>query len=435
MSTNIYQTFAASMQQFEHISERETIAVGVSGGSDSMFLMLCLAKWAKTRKNKIIILTVDHKLRTESAEEAQKVKIWAEGLGLEQVVLTWEGEKPKTGVQEQARKARFNLLLSYCQDNNIKFLALAHHLEDQAETFLIRLGRGSGVDGLGAMRHITNIDGINVIRPLLNISHNGFKKYLKENQMEWVEDPSNQNDHYQRVKIRKILPLLTDYGISPDVLSKTAEQMQRVRSFLDKITKEEIVKHTKLYEEGFITASPNLFICNDDEIALRTLKKIIMGVCGLEYPLRLEKLSRLLDCLRNPDSFKGATLSGCQILKNKVKDECGYLFVRETKKVEQSVCVNQTTSILWDKRFIINIKNNSNKNLIVRPLGAKLWKEMVKDKKIKIKKDIPRLAGIVLPTLFDNKDVLLIPHLSYKKEDINCDVEMSVSFKTSLYNF
>lgn len=427
MSSNLYQLFEDAMQDFVLVSPQSSIAIGVSGGSDSMALLYCLTKWAKQRAIKLFALTVDHNLRKESRQEAQAVAEWAEKWGVEHQILIWENPEITKGMQAKARKARFDLMLSFCKKHKIEYLALAHHLEDQAETFLMRLARGSGVDGLSAMLPVKEFSGIKIIRPFLKISSQGFKAFLQQNQITWFEDPSNQNHEYQRVRIRKLMPQLDREGLTSQVLAKTAEQMQRVRSLLEHETARRLQKNIVLYQEGYIDVEPEIFKLDEEEIIWRCLKNIIMCVSGLEYPLRLEQLSRLAQSLKDLDQFKGATLSGCRILKVQRDHAFKYRFVREFKKVVSETIIEQSVSFLWDHRFLITI-SNVEKKLFIRPVGVKLWKELIKDNKIKLLNPIPRLAGIVLPALFDDKDVLLIPHLGYKREHKFYDLKMEIEF-------
>ena len=156
--------------------DAKAIAVGVSGGADSLALALLLKEYLPDIK--IVALTVDHKLRPTSLEEALYTKDVMEKFGIEHHILTWKGEKPLTGIEEQARLARYELLTNWCKKNNINYLAIAHHLFDQAETFLMRIQRGSGVLGLSSMEDIVVRDGICILRPLLDISPLMLKEYL-----------------------------------------------------------------------------------------------------------------------------------------------------------------------------------------------------------------------------------------------------------------
>ena len=157
----------------KHKIDDETIAVGVSGGADSLALALML----KDNGKKVVALTVNHCLRQEAEAEAEYVAELMKKHNIEHHILVWtDGSKVKKGVEERARDARYNLMISFCKDNNIKVLATAHHLRDQAETFLLRLQRGSGLFGLSSMLPVSERDKIVLIRPLLDRSPEDLKK-------------------------------------------------------------------------------------------------------------------------------------------------------------------------------------------------------------------------------------------------------------------
>ena len=218
------------MQDFfvQYGIENATIAVGVSGGADSLALALSLHEQGK----KIIALTVDHGLRPESKNEAEYVASIMQKFGIEHHILTWDGEKPQTGVEEAARQARYNLLFEFCKKHGIKYLATGHHRRDQAETFLLRLSRGSGVFGLSGILPVSERNGITIIRPQLDASPDDLKQYLKAKNVSWVEDPMNDITDFVRVKIRKFLPQLQNIGIDEAKLAQTAATLQHTREFL-----------------------------------------------------------------------------------------------------------------------------------------------------------------------------------------------------------
>jgi len=154
------------------LAEFSKVALAVSGGPDSVALMRLVARWraGPAKGPQLGVLTVDHQLRPGSREEAQYVGQIAAGLGLPHAILTWEHEQMSTaGLQERARAARYDLMATYCHANDIPALVTAHHLDDQAETFLMRLKRGSGLDGLAAIPERGAWAGITVLRPLLDV--------------------------------------------------------------------------------------------------------------------------------------------------------------------------------------------------------------------------------------------------------------------------
>ena len=209
------------------------IAVGVSGGADSLALALLVKGWAAKRGGRVVALTVDHGLRVGSAREAREVARWLKRRGLEHHVLRWQGAKPRTGIPAAARAARYRLLTDWCRRAGVLHLALGHHLEDQAETFLLRLARGSGVDGLAAMAPVTELGGVRLLRPLLDVEKERLRASLRRRGQEWIEDPSNADPGFARTRMRAQLPELAAEGLTPGRLATTAARMARARNALE----------------------------------------------------------------------------------------------------------------------------------------------------------------------------------------------------------
>lgn len=296
------------MQDFfvRHGIEKATIAVGVSGGADSLALALSLQEQGK----KIVALTVDHGLRSESKSEAEYVASIMQKFGIEHHILTWDGEKPQTGVEEAARQARYNLLFGYCHQHNIKYLATGHHRRDQAETFLLRLSRGSGVFGLSGILPLSERDGITIIRPQLDLSPDDLKKYLIAKNVSWVEDPMNNITDFVRVRIRKFLPQLQDIGIDEAKLAQTAATLQHTRGFLQKLCDKFVSDYVRWYGSKVASISlANLADC-DEEISRLVLGELIRLVGGGNYSPEAESVHRII---AEGENFKGCTLGGCEL--------------------------------------------------------------------------------------------------------------------------
>ena len=170
------------------------VAVAVSGGADSMALLLLAKDWAPG----VAALTVDHGLRAGSTAEAAQVAAWCASRRIPHCVLAWTGRKPSSGIQEASRTARYELLTQWCRDRGYPHLLVGHHLEDQAETFLIRMQRGSGVDGLAAMPSTTARDGVRIVRPLLGVTPARLTAFLRAAGQPWIEDPSNDDPRFAR---------------------------------------------------------------------------------------------------------------------------------------------------------------------------------------------------------------------------------------------
>jgi tRNA(Ile)-lysidine synthase len=208
----------------------QNIAVAVSGGGDSMALLHLLARWVPASVT-VHVLTVDHGLRPESKTEAKQVAAWVQNmLGIIHQTLTWRGVKPTTKIAETARAKRYDLMAAYCRQHNIRHLFLAHNLDDQAETFLLRLSAGSGPDGLSGMRGIERlaIDML-ILRPLLSVSHERLLATLRAAGQDWVEDPTNVNQDYARPRLRAARDVLAREGLTPERLAATADRCARAR--------------------------------------------------------------------------------------------------------------------------------------------------------------------------------------------------------------
>lgn len=292
-----------------------TIAVGVSGGADSLALVLRLNDWGKLSKVKIVALTVDHALRQESAAEAQYVAKIMTQEGIEHHILLWQGEKPLSGIEEAARIARYDLIKKWCQENNVKILATGHHQKDQAETFILRLIRGSGLYGLSGILPISNRDGLTIIRPQLEENSEDLKKYLISRKIKWVEDPSNQNEDFVRVKIRKFLPVLEkELMLSEKRLAETAKVLSLTRAFVeDEVQK--VINNQVLNFDNYGVAIPYTNIqAWHGEIAYLVLAELLKKIGGNIYAPEASEIIALIERIKRAD-FKGCTLGYCEVLK------------------------------------------------------------------------------------------------------------------------
>lgn len=291
----------------------EVIAAGVSGGADSLALVLRLNDWAKKNGKKIVALTVDHKLRSESGDEAAYVAQLMKQFGIEHHILVWEGGKPTSGIEEAARLARYRLIADWCLAHDIKIYATGHHMRDQAETFLLRLARGSGVSGLSGILPCSEMSGLKIIRPQLGDSPDELKAYLKQKNIRWVEDPSNQNDDFLRVKIRKFLPLLEkETGISVHRLAETCDVLARTRSFVDSEVLKLFSNNVKKWGAVGLSLSVSGFAALHAEMQYRLLALMIKTVGQNVYTPEAKEVLNIVAVLLSPNP-KGRTLGGCEI--------------------------------------------------------------------------------------------------------------------------
>jgi tRNA(Ile)-lysidine synthase len=293
-------------------------AVAVSGGSDSLALMFLLRDWAKTTSLPLpVVLCVDHALRPESAGEARKVLRQAKAAGLPARILVRKGKAPRTGIEAAAREARYRLMGEWAQQNGLKAIYVGHTRDDQAETFLLRLARGSGVDGLAAMRAVApyplkEFAGLVLVRPLLACDRELLREELRARDQVWLEDPMNADPHFARVRIRNAWPALEAMGLSKERVADAAAHLARARAALDKVSQAVLARACRfdraqaLLDPAALTGAPR-------ELGLRALAAVLMEVSKEPYRPRFERLERLFDQMGTGSLGAGRTLHGCRI--------------------------------------------------------------------------------------------------------------------------
>ncbi len=298
----------------------EPVAVGVSGGSDSLALMHLLAGHARaTRRQPPIVLTVDHGLRPGSAGDARKVLAWARALGLEAHRLAWRGEKPVRGIEAAAREARYRLMGTWARRHGIAALYVAHTEDDQAETFLLRLARGSGLDGLAAMRPlapwpIAGFEGLTIARPLLGIARQALRDWLTARGQDWLDDPMNDDPRFDRVRFRRAASVLAEAGLSAPRIAEACGHLARAREALEAATRAVRLRACRLSSGGdTMLLDPAALAAAPRELGLRTLAAGLMQVGGQAYRPRFEALERLFTHIEAGTLGGGATLHGCRI--------------------------------------------------------------------------------------------------------------------------
>ncbi len=389
------------------------LAVAFSGGPDSLALLVLAAQWAKRRKAvSLHAFTVDHGLRAASAAEARRAAAMAKEIGVPHRILRWKGEKPASGIQAAARDARYRLLADACRKSGVSDLLVAHHLEDQAETFLLRLSRGSGVDGLSAMAAIRPLaegeQSIRIIRPLLDLPRERLLATVQRSGIAPIEDPSNENEAFNRVKARRVLTVLAPLGLDAARLARTANQMARARAALEASTDELLAEHALLTPFGHIEAEPAALLAAPREIGLRALAAIIREVGGQEYSPRLEALEGVYEALAEEKLSGGRTLAGVKLAETKGR----LLATRELAGAARAapLSLGQGEEGLWDGRFQVALeKAPRGGRLSVRALGQAGLSQLAAHD-IVIPK-VPKTTLFVLPAIWRGDKLMAAPHL------------------------
>ncbi|MDE2181962.1 MAG: tRNA lysidine(34) synthetase TilS [Alphaproteobacteria bacterium] len=280
--------------------------------------MYLLREWAsETGQDPPAVLCVNHGLRPEAANEARLVARWARVVGLRAKVLRHSGPVPTSDVEAEARRTRYRLMGAWADKAKIGAVYVAHTQDDQAETFLLRLARGSGVDGLAAMRAVSGYpDGmfpnLVVARPLLCFTRQELRNYLTRLAHPWLEDPMNADPRFPRARLRQLWPVLEELGLRTGRIADAAEHLGRAREALDTARDAVIARSCRVTERGILVDSAALTAA-PRELGLRALATVLMTVSKAPYRPRFERLERLFDAIRFDDIGGGRTLHGCKL--------------------------------------------------------------------------------------------------------------------------
>jgi tRNA(Ile)-lysidine synthase len=293
----------------------EKFVTAVSGGSDSLCLAYFTKIYTSEFKNKIHIVIVDHKLRKESYTEALKVKSILKRKKIKSTILSWKGKVPKSNIQKNARNIRYSLISNYCLKNNIKYLLTAHHIDDQIENFFIRLLRGSGLTGLSSMTEKNNYNGsLMLIRPFLNFKKKDLEYVTLSFFKTYIQDPSNENDKFLRVRIRKYRKNMEKEGLDTNKIIKTVNNLISAKKALNYYKEKALHKHVTFLSKNKCLINKQIFIDEAKEIIFKSFSDILSLISGTYYPPRSKKVVNLIDRVKKV-SFNKSTLGGCIIEK------------------------------------------------------------------------------------------------------------------------
>ncbi|HEU0063243.1 MAG TPA: tRNA lysidine(34) synthetase TilS [Hyphomicrobiaceae bacterium] len=355
------------------------VALAVSGGSDSTALMVLFAEWlARSGRTptEVFVLTVDHGLRPQSRAEAEWVAQMAAGLGFRHAILPWTGPKPKTGVQAAARAARYRLLAQFMGTTGLSVLVTAHTADDQAETLLMRLARGSGLDGLAAMAPRAPLDAptpglerdMVLARPLLGIAKAALTAALEARGVPWLDDASNSALVFERSRWRAAGDTLARLGLKRDSLALSARRLQRARAALDWALAEFCAAAAGRYRVdpcGFISIDGEAWRALPSELKLRVLARGIAAAGGAGHPLPLAKLEALADRLAR------STAGRWTLARTAVRAAPGTIVLEREpgRRPCPELALAPGQRGLWDGRFWVAAGPELGFSVAVRALG------------------------------------------------------------------
>lgn len=380
---------------------------GVSGGADSMALCLLLRRWCHAHGHRLVAVTVDHALRPDSAEEAGRVSAWLAARGIEHETLRWLDAKPVTGLQAAARSARFKLLTDYAASLGASGLFLAHHVQDQAETMAMRLARGSGPDGLAGIRPRQMHGSIPVLRPLLTLSPARLRAHCLAEAQVWVEDPSNRDRRYERVRIRQQANEMMEAGLDSGRLDRLAHVFGRLRDWSDKWLVAFLTTFGELDPRGFATLDLSAVRSLPPPLRTKLLSGLLQSIGGLDYPPRAERMQRFLNWLEDGIGDR-VTLGGCLVWRG--RDNSLWIARETPRTVGPEMLCGQRLS-RWDGRF--DVTWSGKRPVWIHMLTRRGERRLrLTGTVVEAAKDLPVSIRASLPAVTDLDGRLFAPHLS-----------------------
>jgi tRNA(Ile)-lysidine synthase len=367
-----------------------------------------------------LALTVDHGLRPDSAKEAATVAKWAKTARVPHNGLTWAGDKPAQNLQAAAREARYRLIGDHMRANGITILLTGHTLDDQAETFLLRLARGSGLDGLAGMAPVApyplaQYSELTLARPLLGFPHARLTATLKAMDHDWIADPSNENDRFARVQLRNLMPSLAAAGLTPQRLAAAAANLRRAREAVDDAVAHLIAASAELSPCGYALVDAARFSAAPAEVALRALARLIEALGGGEYPPRFEQTETALAWVTGAQGPRGRTFGGCRLERRAggrilvAREEAS--LARETPP--QAIAPGET--VLWDRRFMVTLVATQGASELrhLGPEGVKALGEGARLPPVE-----PHLIAATTPGLWRRGRLLAAPALGFCRPEV-----------------
>lgn len=333
------------------------VGVAVSGGGDSMALLHLMARVQAARGGSVRAVTVDHRLRLEAAGEARFVAQFCESLGVGHDTLVWDHGVLAGNVADLARRARYGLIAGWARSNGVAHVVVGHTADDRAETFLMELARQAGIDGLTAMRGFWVADGIRWSRPLISVGRAVLREYLNCHGIGWIDDPTNEDDRYQRIKARRVLASLAPLGINAEGLAHVAANLALARSDLVLLALR-MAKEIARQEAGEVIFDRRKWMGAGNDTGRRLLIGALRWVSSTGYAPRADKIARLEASIWQG---RDATLAGCKVRVG----EKEFGIAREPKAVAG---LETATGALWDGRW--RLSGPGDAALSVRALGA-----------------------------------------------------------------
>lgn len=399
--------------------------LAVSGGSDSVALMVLVSQWLASAKPPgltVDVATVDHGLRAGSAREAAWVAERAKALGFQHATLVWGGVKPGSALQAKAREARYALLVAHARsvkpaDGAPTAVVTAHTADDQAETLIMRLGRGSGLDGLAGMapsRPLLPDASVQLVRPLLGLSKALLAATLTERGGTWLDDPSNERLDFERVRLRAASDHLSALGLSNDKIALAAARLTRSREALERVTDARLEALVQSHGGVYASLDRPAWEGEPEDIRVRLLARLLGAFGGQAKPAQLSQIEAVVAALaRGRPTVQ--TLGGCIVSQGHTKLR---LYREPAHHTLSELALLPGEEVVWDWRFRVKYDASegdhaASEAVVVRPLGLAAYATLRGG--LALKDRPPARAAAGLPSLWSGGQLLAVPNLAGAK--------------------
>ncbi len=392
------------------VADMNAIALAVSGGRDSLALLAAVDRWRREGARPAVhVFTVDHRLSPGSGAVARRVATLARERGLPARVLAWDDAKPGSAIEATARHARYRLLAAACRAAGISHLLTAHSLEDQAETFLMRLRHGSGIFGLAAMRPEIDLGGLVLFRPLLGVARARLAASAASAGLAAHEDPMNDDPRFERVRMRRLLPALARAGLTAPLLAAAAARCAGVAAEIEATVDRLIADAVAVDPFAVVTMGRAAFMTAAQPVRQRLLVRLLQAIGGAAYPPRSERVAALHAGLAAATGERWRrTLAGVVI-------EGGPGGIRLWREVGRGglPVLDAPPGFVgnWDGRYRVALPSDAPEGLSLGPLGDR------RPPALRRFAGLPSGATAALPALFAGGQMVAVPLLGWSSED------------------
>ncbi len=395
-----------------NLGVKSEFCIAASGGPDSLCLILLARKFSKKNKIKMSVLTVDHRLRRDSCEEAIWLNKVLKKMNIRHYILRWNGKKPESNILGAARLKRYELMTNRCIKYNIKYLLVAHHLDDQIENFFMRLVRGSGLKGLSSMSKSVSINRVKVIRPLLEYQKKSLIKVLANNKQKYIEDPTNNDTKFDRIRHRKLIEGLINEGLNKDRLNKLILNLNQADDAINYSTKYSIDKAITQNKYGHMIINKKIFLNLPKEIQYRVLLFILHNNNNNDKRIKSDSIVNLIKIFNLP-TFKKHTLNKYLFVNKKNN----VLVLRDPGRTKLKDKIRKK-NFIWKDIYKINIRISLTSDLKIGFADDSF------DKKNHSKEDKILLNS--MPAIWKKNKIISIPFLDKRKKSIASCIPMKM---------